>query len=606
MTLISACLRNVHTRFAGHHAGAVADYIPELSGADPNRFAIVLATADGAVYAVGDDDVEFTIQSISKPFVYGMALGDHGVESVTDRIGVEPSGDAFNSIVMDERHNRPMNPMVNAGAIAAAALVDGPDATARIDRVLATFGRYAGRSLRIDEKVFESERSTGHRNRAIAFLELSSGMIDEPVDDHLELYFAQCSILVTARDLAMMGATLANAGVNPVTGERAISVSDATRVLSVMATCGMYDGSGQWMYRVGLPAKSGVGGGILVVLPGQLAIATFSPPLDEFGNSARGVLACEALATELSLHLLHPVADVASVLRRRYTAAEVSSKRVRGPGERSRLQEFGDQVEVFELQGDLSFARTERFLREVEPVLDEALEVIIDLHRVSRLDPTSASLFGQLLAKALRMSVTLTVSGAIPEVQRALEDQGWRALAFTDDVDAALERAEDVLLGVLPDALGSQRGVPVGLAAIDILRSLPRSELAALEAEVSVRAYEAGEHIIRVGELADRLFFLGAGRAAVVLPLEGEGRVRRLRTFAAGVTFGESALFDGARRTADVIADGPVICYELSLVQFEALAERSPRLHAAILRGVGRNLAGQLSRSMQEIRALDQ
>ena len=183
--------------------GEVADYIPELAKADPDRFGIAVATIDGHVYASGDADDPFTIQSISKPFVYGMALDDHGPEDVLRRVGAEPSGDAFNSIVMDEVNNRPLNPMVNAGAIACAALVRGNDLAGRRRRVLDTFGRYAGRELTIDEDVCESERRTGHRNRAIAFLELNSGMIDEPVDEHLDLYFAQCSILVTARDLAL-------------------------------------------------------------------------------------------------------------------------------------------------------------------------------------------------------------------------------------------------------------------------------------------------------------------------------------------------------------------------------------------------------------------
>ena len=604
--LIEECLRRVHARFVGEHRGEVASYIPELTAANPDHFGIALATADGTVYAVGDVDVPFTIQSVSKPFVYGMALDDHGVGTVMGKIGVEPSGEAFNSIVMDERHNRPMNPMVNAGAIAAASLVDGPDLGSRVTRVLDTFGAYAGRPLSIDEKVFESERATGNRNRAIAFLELSSGMIEEPVDAHLDLYFTQCSVLVTARDLVMMGATLANGGCNPVTGVRAIDADGATRVLSVMATCGMYDWSGEWMYRVGLPAKSGVGGGILVVLPGQLAIATFSPRLDEYGNSARGVLACETLARELSLHLLHPVTTAAAVVRRHYDAATVSSKRVRRAEDRAHLAEVGHTVKVFELQGDLSFASTERLLRDVEPALDGAADVILDFRRVGRADPTACSLLGHLAAAALAAGVRLQAVAVGAELRVALVAAGWEATAFAADGDEALEQAENRLLGLTTATDHATTAEALPLAGIDILSGLTAEDLAVLEANVERHTYADGATIIRAGDPADRLHFLVRGRAVVVLPLDGTTRMRRLRTFSEGVAFGESALFSGARRTADVLADGAVECCELSLERLGVLARDHPHLHAAILGGVGRNLASQLSKAMDEIRALDQ
>ena len=252
---IGRWLRELHAKYQGANEGELANYIPELTRANPNHFGVALATADGQVYAVGDSDVQFTIQSISKPLVYGLALEDHGPSTVLSRVGVEPTGEAFNSIVMDEVNNRPFNPMVNAGAIATTSLVKGGGPEDRFARILDMFSRYAGRKLSVDESVFESERSTGHRNRAIAYLQLNSGMIQEPVLEHLDLYFRQCSILVSARDLAMMAATLANNGVNPITGEVAIAAEHVKTVLSIMASCGMYDYSGEWVYRVGLPAK---------------------------------------------------------------------------------------------------------------------------------------------------------------------------------------------------------------------------------------------------------------------------------------------------------------------------------------------------------------
>jgi glutaminase len=211
---ILALLHQIHDAIGTDDQGRLATYIPELATADRDRFGIALATADGHLYEVGDADQPFTIQSVAKPFVYGLALEDHGPEHVLSKVGVEPSGDPFNSIVFDERSNRPFNPMVNAGAIATTALIKGDGHAARLDRILAMLGRFAGRRLEVDEAVHRSEQATGHRNRAIAYLALNAGMIDGRVDEHLDLYFGQCSVLVTARDLAVMAATLAGGGVN--------------------------------------------------------------------------------------------------------------------------------------------------------------------------------------------------------------------------------------------------------------------------------------------------------------------------------------------------------------------------------------------------------
>jgi glutaminase len=299
---IRETLRELHGRLAPVMDGKVADYIPELAKADPAWFGIAVATTDGQVFEVGDCQRLFTIQSTSKPFVYGLALEDHGVEKVLSKVGVEPTGEAFNSIVLDEKSNRPFNPMVNAGAIATADLVKGKDFPERVTRLLAMIGRYCGRDVYVDNSVFMSERLTGHRNRAMGHLMLNFGMIGEKIEETLELYFQQCSVLVTARDLAMMGATLANGGVNPLTKQRAIEGRYVKYLLSVMNSCGMYDYAGEWTVRVGVPAKSGVGGGIVGVVPGRCGIATFSPPLDAKGNSVRGVLAFRELSERFGLH----------------------------------------------------------------------------------------------------------------------------------------------------------------------------------------------------------------------------------------------------------------------------------------------------------------
>lgn len=263
-----------------------------------------LITKDGQIFEVGDCDKLFTIQSISKAFVFGMALEDRGRDYVNSKVSVEPTGEAFNSIVLDEVTNRPYNPMVN-GAIATANLIEGANATERLKRMLAMFGRYMGREHDVNVPVFLSEKATGFRNRAIAYLMRNFGMISDKIDETLDLYFQQCSIMVNARDLAMLSATLANGGINPVTKERAIDERYVQDVVSVMLTCGMYDGSGEWTYKVGMPAKSGVGGGITAVVPNKLGVGTFSPLLDAKGNSVRGIKVCQDISSDFGLHIFN-------------------------------------------------------------------------------------------------------------------------------------------------------------------------------------------------------------------------------------------------------------------------------------------------------------
>jgi glutaminase len=298
-------LNELYEKYKTVNEGAVADYIPELALADPNWFGICVVTADGQVFEVGKCDQTFTIQSISKAFVYGLALEDHGREYVNSKVSVEPTGEAFNAIVLDEKTNRPYNPMVNAGAIATTDLIKGNNSTDRLKRMLAMFQRYTGREHDINVPIFLSEKATGYRNRAMAYLMLNFGMVTDKIEETLDLYFQQCSILVNGKDLGMIAATLANGGVNPVTGERALDERYVQDVISVMLTCGMYDYSGEWAYRVGLPAKSGVGGGILALAPGKLGVGTFSPLLDEKGNSVRGIKVCEEISHDFGLHIFN-------------------------------------------------------------------------------------------------------------------------------------------------------------------------------------------------------------------------------------------------------------------------------------------------------------
>jgi glutaminase len=299
---IQEILDEIYEKYRHVDEGAVATYIPELGKANAADFGICMATVDGHVFRAGDCDKEFTIQSMCKPFAFQMALEQDGVAETLKYVGVEPSGDAFNSIELDARTGRPFNPMINAGAIVVASRIKKLPVETGVRAFVEKMSGAAGRELRIDEAVLESETLTGNRNRAIAYLMRNFATIDEHVNESLHQYFAQCSLLVTCQDVAMMAATLANIGTNPITGKRVFDFQFIKYVLTVMLTCGLYDYAGGWAYEVGVPAKSGVGGGIFGVVNRQLGISVYSPRLDAQGNSVRGILVCKELASHFGLH----------------------------------------------------------------------------------------------------------------------------------------------------------------------------------------------------------------------------------------------------------------------------------------------------------------
>lgn len=348
------------------YRGTLPDYIPELATVDPGKFAVSLVTATGHAYVAGDDDHVFTIQSISKPFVYGLALEQLGFETVLDHVGVEPSGEAFSEISLERTTGRPLNPMINAGALATHALVAHHAPSGGVEQIRGLLSSLAGRELQIDEKVAQSELSAAYRNVALANLLRSYDVFEEDPDEVVEGYVRQCAVQVTTRDLATMAATLAAGGVQPITGEQIFSRPVARQVLSVMATCGMYDAAGDWLTTVGIPAKSGVSGGIIGILPGQLGISVFSPGLDRHGTSARGVEVFERLSADMNLHLMDAPMVAHSVLRRR---------RVFGEGT--------EAVTVLVLQGDLQFTNVETIVRALteEPVSTPRVAVDLTLVR---------------------------------------------------------------------------------------------------------------------------------------------------------------------------------------------------------------------------------
>lgn len=310
---VDRLVSEAHERYAGVDDGAVADYIPVLAAADASHFGLSVVSVGGSLHKAGDVDIPFSIQSISKAFVFALVCEVLGHEAVHERVGVNNTGLAFNSLIaMELNGGSPMNPMVNAGAIATTALVGASSAEERWARVQRGLSRFAGRELSLDEDVYRSERRTNHRNRAIGELLQSYGRLDPDPLETVDVYTRQCSLAVTAHDLAVMGATLADGGVNPVTGEQVVSAEVCRDTLAVLASCGMYERSGEWLFEIGLPAKSGVSGGIVAVAPGKGAVGAYSPRLDTAGNSVRGQRACAHLSRSLGLNLFASVRGGAS------------------------------------------------------------------------------------------------------------------------------------------------------------------------------------------------------------------------------------------------------------------------------------------------------
>jgi glutaminase len=281
--------------------GKNADYIPILTETPSDLFGVVIVTKDGKVYSAGDVDYAFSIQSVSKPFTAALVMTQQGPAVLKEKIGVEPTGMAFNSKLALAVYENSVNPLVNAGAIAAVSLVQATSEQDRWNKVQQNLSDFAGRPLTVLEKVYESEYSTAFGNRGIANLLYNWGRLYSDPEEALRVYTRECSVGVTAKDLGMMGATLANGGVNPLTKKQVMPAMHVPELLAVMATAGFYDESGDWMYTAGLPAKTGVGGGIVAVVPGRFAIAAFSPRLNEAGNSVRSLKAIRDIAGELGV-----------------------------------------------------------------------------------------------------------------------------------------------------------------------------------------------------------------------------------------------------------------------------------------------------------------
>ena len=361
--------------------GSPADYIPQLAQVDPDRSALALCTPGGQVYSSGDDQLEFTLQSASKPFIYAIALRDRGIDAVDRYIDVEPSGERFNEISVDPDNGRPRNSMINMGAITAHTLIGDPELSTeeRAAYAVEALGEFAGRELTVDEVLRDSELSGRYRNLALAAVALSNNYIEVDPEEAVWGYTTQCATNVTVRDLAVMAMTLANGGKNPITGKHIIPRQVCRRVVSVMATCGMYDAAGDWLSSVGVPAKSGVSGCIFGSLPGQVGLSAFSPRLDEVGHSVRGLKMLERCSTDMDLHLMSLPAPSIDAIGQRTTT------------------EYGS--ELVEIQGALNFPTAELVLRRFAEIAPGDCEVVVDLTLVPRIN----SVGERMLREGLRM-----------------------------------------------------------------------------------------------------------------------------------------------------------------------------------------------------------
>lgn len=617
-----------------HDQGTNYQAVPSAASMDPSLFGLALTTVEGHCYAAGDADHTFSLQSISKAFTYGMALEDLGPERVQEKIDVEPSGDPFNEISLQAGTGRPDNPMINAGAIATTSLIKGRGGRDRIGRIVNTFSDAAGRELKVSESVFKAEDRSGHRNRALAWLLRSFGILETDPEPSVQDYFRQCSILVTAKDLSMMAATLANQGVNPATGERVFAPRVVRWVLSVMSTCGMYDDAGTWAIEIGLPAKSGVGGGLLVVVPGQMGVGVFSPPLDDHGTSVRGSLAIAQIAQDFGLHYGDVPPLGRSTVRARYDLSEAPSSVPRSVEALQVLEKYGHECRIIEVGGDIGFAEAETLTRAALELDESVRTLVVDVHKVDDFGKAAARLLTQVVRGFLTAGRNLILldddealtrsllahaaesedgplpdplpetsvwpsSGPTPEESPAAVDAHTQDSAvydlapsepqLTDEVAAddepqfrlflsrslALEWIEQRLLaGHAPELVPTGNQEPT---LSPLLERLSEEDAHTLAAFMEPRSYRAGQVIRRTGQPFGGIYFITSGQVELMGQGSG-GRRYRQAYLSPGMIFGEIALGQAGRQLTTVRAVGPVTTRVLTAQVISALEESDPQL----------------------------
>ena len=592
---VESYLRELHSQLSDLKSGTVYSPGGAPTGTDPDYFGIALATADGHVYEVGDTRTEFTLQSISKPFSYGLALADLGLDAVDEKVDVEPSGDPFNEISLAQGSGRPDNAMINAGALAVTSLIKGSGGKSSIKRIVGLLSDFAGRDLAVSERVFETELRHSDRNHALAYLLSSFGIIEDAPSTVLENYLRQCAVQVTARDLAVMAATLANGGSNPVTGKEALGAVPVQRVLSVMMTSGMYDDAGSWVTSVGMPAKSGVGGGTLAVLPGQIGLAVFSPRLDVHGNSVRGIAAAQRISQELELHFVSAARSARSTIRTVTDIAHAPSGIRRPDAAVAALAEHGHRARVIELTGDLLFTGTETLLRAVCALPDEADIVILDLRRVDRVGAVAQRMLTELERTLGAAGRELLLIGDDAVTTEILATMG-PVQAF-DTRSVAVEYAENRVIGRFAREL-SQTGA-VRVTESPALSSLSAEAVHALESRMEEQHHDDGDIVRRVGQRFGGVYFIVSGKINTIVTGPHGNRVK-LTTLSAGMTFGELALGSDDRQETTEKADGPVHLMLLSADAIGELEHEDPWLAVQLWRALTRDAYARVDQYLRE------
>jgi glutaminase len=582
---------------------------------DPDAFGICLATVDGHVYTAGDADRPFSIHSISKPFSYALALEDWGAGIVDEYVDLEPSGDPFNEISLAPGSGRPANAMINAGALAVVGLIKGAGGKSAGRRIVDFYSRLAGRRLAASRAVYDVEMRNSDRNHALAYLLSSFGIIEDDPTRALENYLWQCSVQVTGRDLALMAATCANGGTNPVTGEQVIAIEHVERVLSVMMTSGMYDDAGSWASSVGMPAKSGVGGGTLAVLPGQAGLAVYSPPLDQHGSSVRGTETCRRLSRDMEMHFVRAARTAGPTVRPSIDLTQLPSRIRRTEEESALLESLHGACRFVELTGDLHFAGTEALVRAVTE-LDDAVEIVVlDMRQVFEVSRLALDMLADLharLSTAGRALLVIAEDGLLDDDWLQRPARVETGIAGTEDGHlpapasallrftgrgAAVEHCEDALLTRHGTGTESQTRVPV--TDSPALAPLDDAQRARLLAHLERQTHADGTVIRRVGQRFGGVHFIVSGRVNTIAT-DPEGTRVRLNTLSPGMTFGELALGSDDRQETTEKAVGAVELMVLTPEALEALEQDDPALALALWRALTRDAYLLVDRYLRE------
>lgn len=624
--------------------GTVNPVTEVATGPDVNKVGMTITTVNGHQYSSGDTDHKFAIQSIAKVFAYGLALDDLGPTEVGKKVDVEPSGDPFNEISLQQNTGRPANPMINAGAIATVGLIKGKGGTDRITRISRHMELAAEGSpgdLDINRTVYHAENIGGHRNRALAWLLRSFEIIDSDPEPVVQDYFLECSTDITTENLSMMAATLANKGVNPVTGREVFSEETTRQVLAVMMTCGMYDAAGNWMIDIGLPAKSGVDGGIMVVVPGQLGIGVYSAPLDNHGNSVRGAAAIRRVTRDLGLHYADAAPLGGSTLRAHYSLADASLGVVRST-ELSRItSQFGDRCQILEVSGDLGFAETETMARTIVEMEEDVSMVVIDFQGVDDYGRAAilmlASLtsswrdngkdiifidWGESLVESLLEYTSVRDDLYLPDPREKAKaasagqiDLPWDAESIEEEItgefrlfdnrSAALEWAELRLAQRYARQILQTDDSPRDPETAPVFEFLDDRDVDELSGYMELRSYTADTVIRRVGQPFGGIYFVRSGR--VELAAEGQGDARYRHVYLSpGTTFGEFALSYTGRQLTTIRAVDDVEVLVLSAQKIASIEKSNPQLAIRLWTAIAREAYTVLEQSSREAGAREE